>query len=258
MIYDKAEASLKSLTGSTVRCKILLALRDKPMALKPLVETVGASSSTILHVIYGMAPEIRKVDKVYQLTSKSRIEAELLSRMVSGLIALDENASFWRDHDISSIPAALLADIGQLAKCDTVRDNNHTVMTSLANFIDLVGRAKQVHGVSSVIAPGHVELVDGLLKDGSEVSLILTRAVIDLIPEEILASWMKRPNFGLWEAPSGTKAAFTIADDVLSLGLYLPSGKYDTDQDLVCRGDGAAGWGMRLWEYYKVKSTKIN
>ncbi|MCK9571554.1 DUF1724 domain-containing protein [Candidatus Pacearchaeota archaeon] len=256
MIYSQAEGALRALTGSSTRAKILLALRSGPMSIRPLSGVVGASTSTVAHSIAAMQEEICREGAAYRLTNLGMIRAEALDRLLSCLIALDENAAFWQSHDISGIPAGLLADMGLLSGGQCVQDNGF-VMKSLDNFLKEIAKAKHVWGVSSVIAPGHVELISGLLASGAVVELILTKSIITLIDPGTIASWQKSDAFQLYEARDVAKAAFTVTDDMLSLGLYLPSGKYDTNQDLVCRGAGAVEWGMRLWEYYKGKATVV-
>jgi predicted transcriptional regulator len=255
MIYYQAEGALRALTGSSTRAKIVLALRDGPAAIKQLSGAVGASASTTSHSIAIMQEEICRDGAAYRLTNLGMIRAEALDRLLSCLIALDENAAFWQEHDISGIPASLQADIGMLAGGACVQDNGF-VMKSLDGFLKDVAKAKHMWAVSPVIAPGHAELIAGLVEAGAEVHLILTSEIMALVPHEQLGGLIAASNFHLYQIDGEVKTAFTVADDMLSLGLYLPSGKYDTNQDLVCRGAGAVEWGMRLFEHYK-KMAKV-
>ncbi|MFA5377757.1 MAG: transcriptional regulator FilR1 domain-containing protein [Dehalococcoidia bacterium] len=257
MIYSQAESALRALTGSSTRAKILLAIRDGPMPIRPLSGVVGASTSTVAHSIAAMREEICRDGGAYRLTNLGMIRAEALDRLLSCLIALDENAAFWQGHDISGIPASLLADIGLLSGGQCVQDNGF-VMKSLDGFLWETSKAKHMWAVSPVIAPGHAELIAGLVEAGAEVHLILTSEIMALLDQEQLKSLLAASNFHLYQIDQEVKTAFTVADDMLSLGLYLPSGKYDTNQDLVCHGQAAVEWGMRLWEYYKSKATKID
>lgn len=243
---------LRWLTGSEPRAKVFLGLLDGPKDVSALETSTGHDKSTIGHY----AASLMKVGMVsrkggmYSLTSLGHLHAMLLHDMVSGLDTVEENRDFWASHDLSSIPDSLQAKIGMLSECSCIEDNGF-VMKSLYNFLHEVAKAKHVWGVSSVIAAGHVELVSGLLNDGAEVSLVLTSDIIRLIDNMTLQKWLKMPNFTLYEAANDMKAAFTVTDEMLSLGLYLPSGAYDTNQDLVCKGAGAVAWGRELWEHYR-------
>ena len=256
MIYDQAEAGLRALTGSSTRGKILLALRDGPMQIRPLSEAVGTSTSTVAHSIAAMQEEIAKEGTTYHLTNLGMIRAEALDRLLSCLIALDENAAFWQGHDISGIPAGLLADIGLLRGGQCIQDNGF-VMKSLDGFLRETSKAKHMRAVSPVIAPGHAELIAGLVEAGAEVHLILTSEIMALVPPEQLGGLLAASNFHLYQIDGEVKTAFTVADDMLSLGLYLPGGKYDTNQDLVCHGQAVVEWGMRLFNHYKNLSHKV-
>ena len=255
MIYSQAESALRALTGSSTRGKIMMVLRDGPMQIRPLSGVVGASTSTVAHSIAAMQEEITKDGAAYRLTNLGLIRAEALDRLLSCLIALDENTAFWQGHDISGIPAPLRADIGMLGGGLCVQDNGF-VMKSLDGFLKDVANARHVWAVSPVIAPGHAELIAGLVEAGAEVHLILTSEIMALLDQGQLKSLLAASNFHLYQIDGEVRTAFTVADDMLSLGLYLPSGKYDTNQDLVCRGAGAVEWGMRLWEHYR-KMAKV-
>lgn len=249
---------LKWLTGSEPRAKILLSLLGGGKSLAGLVGSTGHLGSTVGHYIAPLVKDgmIAKEGGIYSLTGIGRLHAMLLHSTVSGLDAIEANREFWAGHDLSSIPDSLQAKIGMLSDCACIQDNGF-VMKSLDNFLKEVAKARHVWGVSSVIAPGHVELVSGLLNSGAEVSLILTTSIIALIDPATIRFWKECGNFALYEASDDMKAAFTVTDDILSLGLYLPTGQYDTNQDLICKGSGAVTWGRELWEYYKQKAEAV-
>jgi predicted transcriptional regulator len=67
---------------------------------------------------------------------------------------------------------------------------------------------------------------------------------------------LSKKNLQLFEIPDGIRVAFTIADDMLFLGLYNLNGSYDPNSDLICQGQEAKEWGMELFEHY-LKQSRI-
>lgn len=254
---DYDDGMLKSLTGSTLRAKILLALDGGPKLTPELVALLEAPASTVLHAARPMIDGgiIVKRSDGYNLTNIGRIETLLLVQLVDGLIALKEYADFWQSHDLSGIPTHLRASLGMLTGGRYIRDDKNTLMQSQAFFVKQVSQAKHIFGVSPIIAPGYAEMVSHLLDSGAAVSLILTKEIIDIISPATIKSWQAYEGFCLHEVLEA-RVAFTVADNCIFLGLYNLDGTYDTVSDLVCCGQKAASWGISLYEYYLKQSRR--
>jgi len=237
----------------------IAALREGPMNISELSLQLKLTPSSILHSIKEIVEDgtIEKHGGRYSLSSTGKIKAALIDSMEQSLAVLEANKSFWQGHDVSGIPDTLLVRVGELRGCTCIEDDEEIVMKSLAYAIEQTSKARQVWGISPVIAPGHQEMIMGLLANGSEVNLILTKSIIRGIDPTILAGLLALPNFHLWEIEDGARLTLTVADDMLSLGLYLPGGAYDTNHDLVCQGEEAAGWGRDLFEHYKKQANEV-
>ena len=132
-----------------------------------------------------------------------------------------------------------------------VRDGEDDLLRSQEEFIRAVSGAKEIYGVSPIIAPGYPDMIAGLVEGGAEVNLILTEEVMDQVDPARVLRLAECSNFHLHVVPSAS-VAFTVADDCLFLGLYRLDGKYDLDSDLVCRGGRAREWGIELFNYYMM------
>ena len=257
--YDLVEDHLRTLTGSTIRVKIIFSLYyHGSQAVSELSARVGADTSTLLHAIkplqngglVGRGP-------TYELTHTGHIKALFLSELISGLAAVSQNEQFWQSHDLSGIPTYLLARLGRLEGGICIQDEPNNLLRSQAVFIENVSKAKRIAGVSPIIAPGYTDMVSSLLEGGASVSLILTSSIISIIGPQTIQSWLASGNFRLFEILDGIKVAFTIADDSLFLGLYSNDGTYDPLRDLVCRGQDAVEWGRELFEFYLKQSHPV-
>ena len=257
--YDLIEGHLQALTGSSVRTKVILSLRDGPKAVSELTRDIGASATTILHSVKALIDDsiVKRLQSKYELTNTGHVRALLLSELISGLAVLKENERFWQSHDLSGIPAHLLAGLGKLAGCTCVQDEPNDLLRSQQVFIESVSRAKSIWGVSPIIAPGYSDMVTDLLEQGASVSLVFTKSILKIIRPEKLQKSLASDNFKLFEIEDGIKVAFTVTDDSLFFGLYNRDGTYDALSDLVCCRPGAVDWGMKLFEFYQRQSRPV-
>jgi len=225
-----------------------------------MIGPLGTKATTILHSIKNMIEDgtiVRMHNGSYLLTNAGHIKASFLSEMINGLDSLDGNMEFWQSHDLSGIPAKLLAKIEKLVGGKCVTDEPNILLNSQVVFIEGVSKAREIRGVSPIIAQGYAEMVTTLLERGANISLILTKSIIDTINRETLHSLLSKKNFQLFEIPDGIRVAFTIADDMLFLGLYNLNGSYDPNRDLVCHGQEANEWGRELFEHYLKQSRPV-
>jgi predicted transcriptional regulator len=221
------------------------------MAIADLARELRLTTSSVLHSIREAVEDgtIIRQDGHYSLSNTGHIKAMLIDGMERSLAVLEEHAAFWQGHDMSGIPETLQARIGELQGGNVVIDGPADLLKSQANFVAAVVEAREIWGVSPIIAPGYAEMILELLDRGAKVHLILTREVVSKIDPYKLADCRAMPNFDL-KIIDSCKVAFTVADDCLFLGLFKPNGKYDTDSDLVCCGPTAARWGRDLWQFY--------
>ena len=231
-----------------LRDSILLLLRDGPRTTGQLAKELSAGSTTINHACKRLLDEgclLHEHRGDYRLSEVGLIEADLIASRV----VLREQAEFWQSHDLSGIPRHLLTSLGSLQGAQVVKDGDGDLLRSQEEFISAVSQAKTIYGVSPMIAPGHPDMIAGLVAGGAEVRLILTEEVMEQIDPARVKQLTGCPNFHLQVVPSAC-VAFTVADDCLFLGLYRLDGKYDLDSDLVCRGGRAREWGIELFDYY--------
>lgn len=178
---------------------------------------------------------------VYHLTDLGRAYALVLRNTINSAEVLQ--ADFWKVHDLSSIPDGLLARIGDLIGGEVVCPNGD-LLKAQHNFIEVVLNAKVIYGVSSVFFQEWPGMILQDIQNGAEVHLILSPDVKRKLPKEFLEA-----GFDLQFKPC--QAAFTIADNTLSLGLFAKGGGYDPMQDFICESEKAAAWGKDLYNYYR-------
>ena len=249
--YDLVEDHLRALTGSTVRTKITLSLLEGPQVISELSGHIGSSASTLLHSIKALQKDgTVGQGPTYGLTHAGRIKALALNDLIKVLAVVSQSEQFWQSHDLSGIPPSLQADIGKLDGATLVQNSPTDPLASQTAFMEAVLRAKEVRGVSGIIAPGYQDMILSLLEKGTKVSLILTRMVIERIEPDAIKAALADDNFTLYEIDD-VRVGFSVTDELVTIALYRLDGSYDPQQDLICEGADAVLWGEELFEYYR-------
>ncbi|MDD1731095.1 MAG: hypothetical protein CG440_1004 [Methanosaeta sp. NSM2] len=261
-LYDLAEGQIKGFTRSSVRAKIFLCLKDGPMVVRDIERSIGTRPSTILHSVKDMIDDgiVAKTSKGYELTNIGKIQAILLNDLISCIVALDQNKNFWRSHDISGIPIDLQKKIGMLTESEVLKDDTGTILSTQEYFISELKMARQICGVSPIIVPGYAEAIAFAVEKGSQVDLIVTKKIMDIIIKEnshALQYLLSTKGFRLYSIEDGITVAFTVTDRILSLGLFRHDGGYDVSSDLNCEGEKALIWGKELFDHYLHRSKPV-
>jgi predicted transcriptional regulator len=86
--------------------------------------------------------------------------------------------------------------------------------------------------------------------------------VVERLTKEPYASNMQAlsgyPNFTVWVTGEKLQVGLTVTDKYLSLGLFKKdTDLYDSSTDLFSKEPSAVAWGERLFQYYRVRSTKL-
>lgn len=260
--YDLAETKLKAFTRSAVRTKVMLCLLEKELNAGELEKKMGLRATTILHSLKELIEEklVTKRDRGYQLTNIGRIQALILEELISTIVVLDRHWDFWMTHDLSDIPIELQMNLGMLVQSQLIKSDPTELLKSLEYFLAELMRSKEIHGVSSIIAPGYTEGISRAVENGTWVELILTPSVYSIVLKEhsdILKRLLRFDNFSLYLLKKDVKMAFTVTDSIISLGLYRLDDGYDLGNDLFCEGETSHAWGMELFNYYLNHSTSI-
>jgi predicted transcriptional regulator len=260
--FELAEEQLKGFTRSSVRTKIILCLKNGELSGSDLEKRIKIRLSTVLHAMKELIDDglTKRTDQGYSLTNIGKIEALLLDELVAGIAILNKYKNFWLTHDISGIPPGLLNKLGVLGESEIIESNPAALMKIAEHAMEKMAKAKEIHGLSPIIVPGVAETVALAVKNGAEVDLILTDTIIREVVKKhasLLRDLIKCKNFRLYRFDQDVRLAFTVADSLLSLGLFRSDGGYDLGSDLICIGDNARIWGLELFDFYKKKAEFV-
>jgi predicted transcriptional regulator len=140
-----------------------------------------------------------------------------------------------------------------------IKDTDTEIFKAHFNYINLLKNAKEIRGVSSIYIPEFTSLFKELTTEMVDVRLILSKDVIAKIDETILNQMTigSNSNFNLCVMNMNLKAAITVTDYFLSLGLFRMDGTYDYSNDLISYSKEAITWGYEFFNHYARLSERV-
>ncbi len=260
------ENVLKMIVTSSVRYRVLLALSEGPKTLGEIHSEVGSTKSTISHALSDLMEETLIVQdpetKKYKLTNLGYLIELQLKNMNDALEGIERFQDFWLSHDLSGIPAELLLRIGDLKDATLHTTTPEYLKLPHEVYMELVKTSEWIKGVSPILFSDYPEEFLKLASDREvDIEIITTRTVynklLELSPPEAVEVVRELPNVKLYVIDENPRVAFTVTNNFLSLGLFLPNGSYDMMNDLIGTTERAKKWGLELFEYYRRKSERV-
>ncbi|MFZ3059979.1 MAG: transcriptional regulator FilR1 domain-containing protein [Candidatus Methanoperedens sp.] len=229
--------------------------------LPQLREITGSGSQALIPIIRKLESIhlLEKKNNEYQLTSLGRVIASKIANFSRALGAINLHSYFWTNHYMEGIPATLLNEIGDLFDSEIISDTNVNLFNVYTNYLKIVKEARHISGVTSVMSPGHADVIGERIIEGIPVELIVSSDVALQLKEEPYSGKINAladyKNFKLMVIYENIKVGLTVTDGCVSLGLYKKDGvTYDTTTDLFSFDRRAIEWGERLFEYYRQRS----
>lgn len=259
----RRQNTLRLAACSDLRKGILTNLREYKKPLSELRDALDVSSTTAIHALRELEKEnlvFQDEARNYALTQIGEVIALKLSDFVDAIEVLKKHEDFWLTHDLSGIPPHLIEKIGCLKDSTLLEGTATDIFKVHTSFINLLASAKKIRGVSSIFVPEYLLLFEELiLKKKADVELIVTKGVLGKMDEEIGEKNFtdKSSKFKLYLTEEDTKAAFTVSNFFLSLGLFHVDGTYDYNRDLVSYDKKAIEWGEELFGWYLNRAERV-
>ncbi|HML05281.1 MAG TPA: transcriptional regulator FilR1 domain-containing protein [Methanobacterium sp.] len=262
--YENVKEFLKFHAISAVRLKIMIILFHGPQRTKELKGLTGVESSSISHAIKNLEKEgivSRKGDYFY-LSELGEILVPQLASIIKTQYVLKKFQRLWLDHTTEAIPQDLLMNIGDLSYSQFLESEPTDIYKTHEKHIQVVKGSKELKGVSPIFYPIYTEVFNSIIENGVKVELILTDEVLKrtLNSQEHGIEDMKKllstGNLTIWKIKDA-KVAFTVTDKLMTLGLFLSNGMYDSNRLLVSDHNDSLAWANKLFEYYRQKAEKF-
>ena len=247
---------------SDLRKKIIIRLYDDKKPLGHLRDDLKINSTTAIHALKELEKyniTFQDNDKNYSLTNIGRVIAVKLLDFNDIAEVLEKHKEFWLEHDLSGIPEHLIKKIGWLKDSELIKDTDTEIFKAHTNYVNLLKNAKEIRGVSSIYIPDFESLYKELATEMIDVHLILSKDVIEKIDKTILNQMNigSNSNFNLSVMNMNLKAAISVTDYFLSLGLFRLDGTYDYSNDLISYSKEAITWGNEFFDHYARLSERV-
>ncbi len=261
-LYNGIKDDLKFFTTSGVRVKLLISLNRERMTMDQLRSELGYRTSTILPVLAELKSKdlIYQEDRHYCVTPFGRLVSSKLIDFIETLHMFKIQERFWKNHESCTIPDLFFRNIGALVRSHIVEDTPADLLATHRHFIKLLERCKVINGVSPFLHPDFPDIFKIFIEHEVAVRLVVTAPVLELMRERhggVLQQVGGMPNFSMRVIEEDVRVAFTVTENILSLGFFRPDGTYDYGMDLVSEDPAAIEWGTALFEYYWHRSADV-
>ncbi len=262
-MYNGIKDDLKFFTTSGVRVKLLISLNRERMTVDQLRSEFGYRTSTILPVLAELKSKdlIHQEDRCYDVTPFGRLISSKLIDFIETLYMFKTEEQFWKSHETYVIPELFFRNIGSLARSQIVEASPADLFEVHRHFLKLLEGRKVINGVSPFLHPELPDIFEIFIEHEAVVRLVITYPVLELIRErhaEVLQHVGDMPNFSLRVIEEDVRVAFTVTENIISLGFFRSDGTYDYNTDLVSEDPAAIEWGNALFEYYWHRSADVN
>ncbi|MCQ1536699.1 winged helix-turn-helix domain-containing protein [Methanosarcina sp. KYL-1] len=247
---------------SDKRKNVLLLLMEGPKNLETLRERLKASPTAV-------QPQIKKLkeqhlvaqDKdLYKLTDIGKIVVEKMQPLVETLAVLEENADYWADRDMGSIPPSLMRRLSELGHCTTVEPEIDHMFELIPEFAKNMRKAKKIKAIISYFHPLFPSFYIEVARNGAQVSIILPESILKRWIEdyrEITEQFINLENTELLVCRDCERTPNLTVTDIF-MGIALFPKKAVFDRKYVRSFDPRAlAWGEELFEYYKNLSEQV-
>ncbi len=254
---------LRLVICSDLRKNLLICLNEDKKSLGDLRNELNISSTTAIHALRELEKSnlaFQDRDKNYALTKIGRILILKVADFSNAVDVLKKHERFWLEHDLTGIPEHMMEKIGWLRDSAVIQINALDIIKTHSSYVSFIKDAKWVKGVSPIFSSDYPVVFHELIEKDINTHLILTEAVLQKLINEVglenLKNAIYNHRFEIFVTNENLRAAFTVTDAFLSLGLFANNGVYDITHDLIDTGNSAIRWGSELFEYYKEKAKK--
>jgi len=260
--YDGVKEELKFFTTSGVRVKLLISLNRERMTMDQLRSEFGYRTSTILPVLAELKSKglISQEDRYYDVTPFGRLISSKLIDFIETLSMFKTQEQFWKSHETYVIPELFFRNIGSLVRSQIVEASPADLFEVHRHFLKLVEGCSVINGVSPFLHPELPHIFKIFIEHEAAVRIVVTSPVLELMRERhggVLQHVGDMSNFSMRVIEEDVGVAFTVTENILSLGFFRPDGTYDYNTDLVSDDPAAIEWGNALFEYYWHRSVDV-
>ncbi|MCM1985949.1 helix-turn-helix transcriptional regulator [Methanococcoides seepicolus] len=247
---------------SEKRTNLLLLLMEGPRDIEQIKVSLNVTSR-------GMMPQIKKLkekyliveeDETYRLSNTGRLIVRNILPLLNTLRMINENRSYWEQHDINILPPHLFKRLHELGNYLLLEPDLNYTFEIPKEFTENLLRSKEIMSIISFFRPEYPKFYSQLAEKADSLTLLLSRSVFKRMQkncaselEFLLSSESTR--LYLYEG-EGRPPAVDVSDWFMYVSFFNDQGRYD-HRDIMSFDETALKWGKELFQYYCDQSTEI-
>lgn len=257
---DKALIDL--IFMSQKRKDLLLLLKNGGKPIEEIVKGLNVNPT-------GMLPQIKKLkdghlvfqeDKEYRLMPLAKILVEKMEPLLDTLQAIEENAEYWQDRDISELPRAFLKRFNELKSCFLVKPDPDSIFEPSSVFLDNIRKSKKIICFSSIFHPVFSEIFLANKDNDIRITLVVTEKIYERLKtdfEEELKLYLAREKKKLFICNNEVKIAMLVKTEYFMAADFLTSKGIFDQETLIGFEPAALRWTEDLILHYKEHAHQI-
>lgn len=245
------------------RKDLLLFLKEGPRSITEIKESLNVDLVAILPQIKKLRESslILKKGDIYSLSPLGIAVVCRMEQIIDVLRLFGSKYEYWSNHAIESIPYPFRSRIGELNNCTFSEPPDRTYFFEPhREFVENLTKSKKISSVASVFHPLYPPLFLTFAKNGTKISILVTRPIYERIKEEYRAElnqFLKLENANFYVCNKKIELAYAVSDRFLSLTLPFLDSTYDPKEEVICFSPQAIQWGEDLFAYYRNISDQI-
>ncbi|MDY0386780.1 MAG: winged helix-turn-helix domain-containing protein [Methanolobus sp.] len=258
------ESSLTEIVWfSEKRRKILLLLLSGPKSPEEMKKEFGVDWRSLILPLKELKEEglVNNPERFYELSSIGKLIVENVKPIEGVLNLFEKDADYWVKRDLNAIPEYLLERIGEIEDSIITEPELNDMFEPPKEFIDHLMNSKHVHSIFSIYHPLYPSLYSKLAEKGTEISIVLTEAVLERMREdrqEELKKIQSIENINLLLYKKELcPPPIVVTDNLFSASFFNNQGMYD-HRDIMSFSQSSLKWGKELFKYYQKMAIEIS
>lgn len=259
--YNDVRMGLESIFRSRLQMQILLSLEEGCKTLSDLREITGSSSQALIPRIRALEDRFFISSQKFQycLTPLGKIIETKIAEFTKLLSVITRHDTFWQDHYLEGIPEQFIHEMSDLYNSQVIADTSIEIFTVYSWYLKLIGDAKQIHWISSLVSPDHIHALTTKISEGTPVEMVITPDIETQFCKEPYKSFIKSvdtsSHFHRCVTADPFKFGIMVSDTHLLLGLYKKDMlTFDASSHFMSSDPLALSWGERVFTHYKNNS----
>lgn len=255
---------VKYILTSNMRTRLILAIYEGSKNLDELRKELKKPSATILHGLKELETInlVYKSEKRYDLTSSGYLLATNMAKLIDNWSTLNNNKSFWNNHDLKGIPEDLLKKVYLLKNVEYVNSTTSDLSNAFNKYIKLISKTRTLKIILPIYSENHLKnIIKNLNNDKLlNLELITSKDILTSIKRNktFRKKLLHNKNVKIICINYNPRIFLTYSSNFMSLTLFFKDGHYDDSQILIGKNENATKWAYELYNIYYRNGDVIN